>query len=590
MRTRWRSCAIVAGSIGALACLLPAPLATADTLPPKISAGVAGPGSTPAASLYGAPGDIYLRVFHPPTQAAYIRLVIQPSTGQSGGLALQISDAAGNVLATKPGPSAGSEEIDLPTTADGTAAGPLQAGTTDLKVAVTAPMAPAFQVSASIIDTTTGQDLADSNTSALRVSEPLLQTSAGKGDSYPYWGPNNPVTIVGGTELPVRTKLLIDSQGMQSPITGGHLTLTVPASQLTAAGFTARQLAATAHFTLGDTTTAIPWTLGADGSLSVRFPDFDLPAGNSNNLDPTWQQIFDLVAALGVHPGTVTGTLRLQDSAGRLFTTSQVAIRFTNPDPHDLDLDGKPDLLARDSHGTLWLYPATGHPTAPLGQRVNTDQYLGWSQDNALVVPGVIGPWNTAGLLVRNTSTGRMDLYQTSGAGLVGPTHLAGTWNGYSLLIGAGDLTGDHYGDLLARDKTGILWLYPGTGTSTALGARIKIGSGWNMYDSLVAAGDLTGDGKTDLLARDTTGVLWLYPGTGTTSRVYGARIRIGSSWGMYNTLVGIGDLNGDGRPDLLARDKTGILWLYPGTGQTTRTFGARTKIGTGWGMYNTLL
>lgn len=535
MRTHWRSCAIVAGSIGALACLLPQPLASADTLPPTITAGATGPGSTSGVSLYGEPGDITLHVAGPPAQPAYIRLIIQSATGQSGGLALQIADAAGNVLTAKPGPTAGSEEVDLDTGADGTATGPLQAGTTDLKVSVTAPMADAFQINASIIDGNTGQDLADSRTSSLRVYQPLIETSAGSNDSY--WGPDAAATVVGGARLPLRTKLFVDGQHMQTAIPGGHLTLTLPADQLAAAGLTASQLAATAHFTPDASTTALPWSIAADGSLSVRFPSFDLPAPSSSNLDPTWQEVFDLVAALGVHPGTLTGTLRLEDSVGRLFTTSQVAIRFTNPDPYDLTLDRKPDLLARDSHGTLWLYPSTGKPTAPLGPRINTDQYLGWSQDNALIVPGIIGPWNQAGILARNTSTGRLDLYQTSGDSLSGPTHLAGTWNTYPLLVGAGDLTGDHYGDLLARDTTGGLWLYPGTGTTTALGTRIKIGTGWSIYNTVAGAGDLTGDSKPDLLGRDSQGGLWLYPGTGSATKPLGARIKIGTGWGIYNAL-----------------------------------------------------
>lgn len=41
-----------------------------------------------------------------------------------------------------------------------------------------------------------------------------------------------------------------------------------------------------------------------------------------------------------------------------------------------------------------------------------------------------------------------------------------GPWNTYPLLVG----TGDHYGDLLARDNSGGVWLSPGTGTTAGLG------------------------------------------------------------------------------------------------------------------------
>ena len=37
---------------------------------------------------------------------------------------------------------------------------------------------------------------------------------------------------------------------------------------------------------------------------------------------------------------------------------------------------------------------------------------------------------------------------------------------------------------------------------------------------------------------------------------------------GKYDWLLGSGDIDGDGRADLLARESsTGVLWLLPGTG-----------------------
>jgi hypothetical protein len=51
-------------------------------------------------------------------------------------------------------------------------------------------------------------------------------------------------------------------------------------------------------------------------------------------------------------------------------------------------------------------------------------------------------------------------------------------------------------------------------------------------------------------------------------------------------------DLNGDGLPDLLARQpdlNNGSMWMYPSTGtlQGLSTFGARTLVATGWNIYN---
>jgi hypothetical protein len=86
--------------------------------------------------------------------------------------------------------------------------------------------------------------------------------------------------------------------------------------------------------------------------------------------------------------------------------------------------------------------------------------------------------------------------------------------------------------------------------------------------------GDLNGDGRDDLLLRTYTGKLWRLPGDGKGGL-------IGSGWAGMSQLTRHGDLNGDGTEDLLARDASGRLWVYPGTGRGA--FGARTSVGTGW-------
>lgn len=65
-----------------------------------------------------------------------------------------------------------------------------------------------------------------------------------------------------------------------------------------------------------------------------------------------------------------------------------------------------------------------------------------------------------------------------------------------------GDLTKDGRSDLIATEKsTGKLYLYPGTSTGT-LGSRKLIGTGgWNTMAHLVAVGDFNGTDAPDLLA-----------------------------------------------------------------------------------------
>ncbi len=155
---------------------------------------------------------------------------------------------------------------------------------------------------------------------------------------------------------------------------------------------------------------------------------------------------------------------------------------------------------------------------------------------------------------------------------------------------GFGDLTGDGKADLAAVDSGGILWVYPGkqyrwdgTGTrSTALfGARIQVGRGWGGFNSLLRHGDLNGDGRQDVVARDTTGRLFLYPGSGDPARILGAGVQIGQGWGGFTSIVSSGDLNTDGHDDVLAAKSTGELLLYFGNGKPG--FSGNRVVGTGW-------
>jgi hypothetical protein len=152
------------------------------------------------------------------------------------------------------------------------------------------------------------------------------------------------------------------------------------------------------------------------------------------------------------------------------------------------------------------------------------------------------------------------------------------------------DIDGDWRDDLLARESaTGKLWLYPGTGkpTGAVFKARTLSGTGWNSMGVIETPGDLTGDGRVDVLARDAAGVLWIYPGIGAGR--WGVRIRIGSGWLAMRSIVGVGDLTGDGRPDVVARQTSnGTLWLYPGTG--AGGLAARRVLATGWGGYDRVI
>ncbi|MFI1286321.1 FG-GAP-like repeat-containing protein [Streptomyces sp. NPDC020858] len=149
------------------------------------------------------------------------------------------------------------------------------------------------------------------------------------------------------------------------------------------------------------------------------------------------------------------------------------------------------------------------------------------------------------------------------------------------------DYNGDGYTDVAVRDANGQLWIYPGTGgtgTST-LGNRYLAGNGWwRDYWTNVYSTDLNNDGYTDIVGRDHHGNLYLYPGTGRTgTETVGNAVLIGNGWNTYVDL-GFGDINGDGRTDVMGRDSGGKLWVYPHNGGTgTQALDGRAFLGDGW-------
>ncbi|WP_052510753.1 hypothetical protein [Crystallibacter crystallopoietes] len=97
-----------------------------------------------------------------------------------------------------------------------------------------------------------------------------------------------------------------------------------------------------------------------------------------------------------------------------------------------------------------------------------------------------------------------------------------------SQLAGVGTFDAGTTNDMVARDSGGRLWLYPGDADGT-FGARKLIGnSGWNSMSGLNGPGAFDAGTTNDLVASDSSGRLWLYPGNGNGG--LSTKIQIGSS------------------------------------------------------------
>ncbi|MEU9862046.1 VCBS repeat-containing protein [Streptomyces sp. NPDC047971] len=247
--------------------------------------------------------------------------------------------------------------------------------------------------------------------------------------------------------------------------------------------------------------------------------DEDVPNG-----DYTWELIGAPVNGIGPDV-TAKGTFKVVRKA----------------QPHDFNDNGSPDLLSRDSAGRLWRTDLFDRPI---------DERRGINEAGAR-------------------------------------TYLGSGWGVYDRIEAAGDLGGTPVGDVLARDKSGVLWLYQGNGTGD-FATPVKIGGGWQVYDKITSGSDLTNDGHVDVVATDPSGGHWLHPGTGSATQPFLPGKKIGTGWGVYNDITAVGNIAGGTAGDLVGRDKDGVLWLHLGKGDGT--FATRVKIGGGWNTFRPLI
>ncbi|MET7749369.1 VCBS repeat-containing protein [Micromonospora sp. NPDC005367] len=75
------------------------------------------------------------------------------------------------------------------------------------------------------------------------------------------------------------------------------------------------------------------------------------------------------------------------------------------------------------------------------------------------------------------------------------------------------------------------VYLFKGTSTGT-LSARSRIATGWTGYKQIVGAGDLNGDGRGDLLALGASNALWRFDADPTSPGTIKAGVKVFDGWG----------------------------------------------------------
>lgn len=222
----------------------------------------------------------------------------------------------------------------------------------------------------------------------------------------------------------------------------------------------------------------------------------------------------------------------------------------------DFDGDGKADVLLRRRDGRWYYYPMDGRRSLPGRGTANLTRDLHWRFLG-------VGDFNGDGrhdVLLRHAEglwryyamDGRRHLAESGELPLPADT----SWR----FAGIGDFGGDGRADVLLRHADGRWRYFP------MHGQRVLDGGGYanlthNPRWRLAGIADLDGDGRDDVLLRHADGRWFHYPMDGRRHIVGGrgfAGLPVDDAW----RLAGLGDLNGDGRNDVLLRHADG-RWHY---------------------------
>jgi DNA-directed RNA polymerase subunit N (RpoN/RPB10) len=198
----------------------------------------------------------------------------------------------------------------------------------------------------------------------------------------------------------------------------------------------------------------------------------------------------------------------------------------------DVTGDRRADLVAARPDGTLLLYENGGSNTEPY----TTGRVIGsaWHQFSNITLADVTGDGRAEMIAARSDGTLLMYLNSGSNTAPYSTGQLIGTdWQQFSYIM-AQDVTGDGRADIVAARPNGSLYLYVNGGSDTEPYSTGRvIGSGWQQFNR-IAVTDVNGDRRADVVATRPDGTLLMYVNGGSNMQPYSTGRQIGTGWQIF--------------------------------------------------------
>ncbi len=285
--------------------------------------------------------------------------------------------------------------------------------------------------------------------------------------------------------------------------------------------------------------------------------------------------IFNGSAAGIISGASVTASTTLTSISGPSFFGVTVA------SAGDINADGFSDVIIGNGGGGAFIFTgsalgiASGTTAGAITLSGGTGSFFGATVSSA----GDVNGDGYSDVVVGNAASHAF-VYLSAGSSINGstlPTVLSGGTNFGFSVAGAGDVNGDAFGDIIIGDENGNAAIYYGSAAGVPATASITLTGTNNFGNSVASAGDINGDGYSDVIVGSTgSGSAFTYQGSPATSTNIATAVLNGQNAGdqFGYSVASAGDVNGDGYNDVII-GANGYIGGYANRFSATGNLGA---------------